>query len=104
MATSGPGTCWSAQARQDRRCTGIVDWENAHQVGLPDTDLVHWWLAGQPVELGAAVRHALRSPEWADAELAALPVALPNPQLAIEDTVLLTWLGHVGAGLARADS
>jgi O-antigen/teichoic acid export membrane protein len=82
--------------------TGIVDWENAHQVGLPDTDLVHWWLAEQPTELGAAVRHALDFPAWADAELAALPVALPNPQLAIEHTVLLTWLGHVGAGLARA--
>jgi aminoglycoside phosphotransferase (APT) family kinase protein len=82
--------------------TGIVDWENADQVGLPDTDLVHWWLAGQPVELGAAVRHALDVPAWAGAELAALPVALPNPQLATEDTVLLTWLGHVSAGLARA--
>ena len=82
--------------------TGIVDWENARRVGLPDTDLVHWWLAGQAVELGAAVRRALATPAWASAELAALPVTLPNPQLAIEDTVLLTWLAHVGAGLARA--
>jgi hypothetical protein len=82
--------------------TGIVDWENADRVGLPDTDLVHWWLAGQPVGLGTAVRHALDVPAWAGAELAALPVALPNSQLATEDIVLLTWLGHVGAGLARA--
>ena len=69
--------------------TGIVDWENARRVGLPDTDLVHWWLAGQPVELGAAVRSALVTPAWASAELADLPVTLPNPQLAVEDTVLL---------------
>jgi aminoglycoside phosphotransferase (APT) family kinase protein len=82
--------------------TGIVDWENADRVGLPDTDLVHWWLAGQPVGLGTAVRQALDVPAWAGAELAALPVALPNPQLATEDTVLLTWLAHVSAGLARA--
>jgi O-antigen/teichoic acid export membrane protein len=82
--------------------TGVVDWENARRVGLPDTDLVHWWLAGQPAELGAAVRQALASPEQAAAELAALPVPLPNPHLAVEDTVLLTWLGHVSAGLARA--
>ena len=82
--------------------TGIVDWENARRVGLPDTDLVHWWLAGQPVELGAAVCRALDTPVWVGAEFAALPVTLPNPQLAIEDAVLLTWLGHVGAGLIRA--
>ena len=81
--------------------TGIVDWENARRVGLPDTDIVHWWLTEQPVELGAAVRRALATPVWAAAELAALPVRLPNPQLAIADIVLLTWLGHVGAGLAR---
>jgi Phosphotransferase enzyme family len=82
--------------------TGIVDWQNARRVGLPDTDLVHWWLAGQPVELGAAVRRALDSPGWADAQLAALPVTRPNPQIPVEDAVLLTWLGHVGAHLARA--
>ncbi|HWJ54286.1 MAG TPA: phosphotransferase, partial [Propionibacteriaceae bacterium] len=82
--------------------TGIVDWENARRVGLPDTDLVHWWLAGQSIELGAAVRSALVTPAWASAQLADLPVTLPNPQLAVEDTVLLTWLGHVSAGLAWA--
>jgi hypothetical protein len=82
--------------------TGIVDWENARRVGLPDTDILHWWLAAQPVELGAAVRRATADPDWASAQLAALPVTLPNPHLAIADTVLLTWLGHVSAGLARA--
>jgi hypothetical protein len=82
--------------------TGIVDWENARRVGLPDTDVVHWWLTAQSVELGAAVCSALATPEWASGQLAALPVTLPNPQLAIVDTVLLTWLGHVSAGLARA--
>jgi hypothetical protein len=44
----------------------------------------------------------LATPDWAAAELAALPVRLPNAELPIEDTVLLTWLGHVAAGLARA--
>jgi hypothetical protein len=82
--------------------TGIVDWENGRRVGLPDTDLVHWWLTAQPVELGAAVRRALTTPDWTASELSALPVALPNNELAAENVVLLTWLGHVGAGLARA--
>ena len=44
----------------------------------------------------------MASPQQAGAELAALPVPLPNPHLALEATVLLTWLGHVSAGLARA--
>jgi O-antigen/teichoic acid export membrane protein len=82
--------------------SGIVDWENARRIGLPDTDLVHWWLAAQPAELGAAVRRALTHPAWATAELGGLPVPLPNPQLPVEATVLLTWLGHVSAGLGRA--
>ncbi len=82
--------------------TGIVDWENARRVGLPDTDLVLWWLGEQPVELGATVRSGLATSEWLNAELAALPVPLRNPQLPIVDTVLLTWLEHVSAGLARA--
>ncbi|HWJ54391.1 MAG TPA: phosphotransferase, partial [Propionibacteriaceae bacterium] len=82
--------------------SGIVDWENGRRVGLPDTDLAHWWLAGQSVELGAAVRQALAAPQQVATELAALPVPLANPQLPLEATMLLTWLGHVSAGLSRA--
>ena len=48
---------------------GMVDWENAHAGGLPDVDLLHWWLATQPVELGAAVRQALADPEARSAEV-----------------------------------
>lgn len=97
-----PGNVLVSTSEAVPEVTGIVDWENARRIGLPDTDIVHWWLAGQPEELGAAVRRALATPAWAAAELAALPVKLPNPQFAIGDIVLLTWLGHVGAGVARA--
>ena len=81
--------------------SGIVDWENAKRVGLPDADVVHWWLSEQPVELGSAVRHALTDPAWAERELSGLPVSLSNPQLAVGPLVLLTWLWHCSAGIAR---
>ena len=40
------------------KVTGIVDWENARRVGLPDCDLIHLWLTSQPSELGSTVRRA----------------------------------------------
>ena len=83
--------------------TGIVDWENAKRVGLPDADVVHWWLSEQPGELGSTVRHALIDTAWAERELSGLPVSLPNPQLAIGSLVLLTWLWHCSAGIARVN-
>lgn len=86
----------------DHAVTGIVDWEDAQETGLPDVDLVHWWLAAQPGELGAAVGRALARPAEARTALGQLPVARANPQLDLETVVLLAWLTHVAAGLARA--
>jgi hypothetical protein len=81
-----------------------VDWENAHADGLPDVDLVHWWLATRPVELGVAVRQALADPDAVRQGLAELSISLPNPQIALEHVVLLTWLGHVTAGMDRTSA
>ena len=86
------------------RVTGVVDWENAHAAGLPDVDLMHWWLATRPVELGAAVRQALADPGAVRRGLAELSISLPNPQIALEHVVLLTWLGHVTAGMDRTSA
>ncbi len=86
------------------RVTGLADWENAESDGLPDVDLVHWWLAAQPVELGAAVRHAVAHPGEVRRQLAELSITLPNPQLALEHIVLLTWLHHVTAGMGRTQA
>jgi O-antigen/teichoic acid export membrane protein len=87
-----------------RRLSGIIDWENARRIGLPDTDLVHWWLSAQPGELGAAVRQALLAPELTAARLVESGADLPNPQLDLSAVVVLTWLGHVAAGLTRASA
>ena len=82
----------------------MVDWENGTEDGLPDADLVHWWLAVQPVELGAAVRQALADPDGLRRRLAELSIVLPNPQLPVEHVVLLTWLWHVTAGMGRTEA
>jgi hypothetical protein len=98
------GDFWSGNVLVDehREVTGIVDWEDGRRVGLPDVDLVHWWLVAQPGELGAVVSRALDEPNAAESALAALPVTRPNPQLGAETVVLLAWLTHVAGGLARA--
>lgn len=93
-----PGNVLVTDDGEGPRVTGIVDWENARRIGLPDTDLLHWWLTTQPVELGAAVRNVLASPPSRND----LPAALPNPQLDVRTTIVLTWLWHVSAGLNRA--
>ena len=86
------------------RVTGIVDWENANPNGLPDADLVHWWLAAQPGQLGDAVCKALGDPDSIRTGLAALGAVMPNNDLKIEHVVLLAWMGHVSAGLSRAST
>lgn len=101
------GDFWSGNVLVDHSedgpiVRGIVDWENGRSGGLPDVDLVHWWLAVQPGELGTAVRRALDDPAAVEAALAAFPVPRPNPQLPVETVVLLAWLGHVAGGLSRA--
>ena len=98
------GDFWSGNVLVDERhtLTGIIDWEDGQPVGLPDIDLVHWWLTTQPGELGPTVRRALNEPAAVEASLAALPVVRPNPHLGVDTVVLLAWLTHVAGGLARA--
>ena len=84
------------------KVTGIVDWENARRVGLPDCDLIHLWLTSQPSELGITVRRAVISPDTVQTAVAGLGVSWTNPQLSTAHLVLLAWLWHVTAELERA--
>jgi O-antigen/teichoic acid export membrane protein len=84
------------------RISGIIDWENATPWGIPDTDLVHWWLTNQPGELGAIVVEALANPEAVRSGLSGLGATLTNADVKTEHIILLTWLWHVSAGLTRA--
>ncbi|WP_170133213.1 phosphotransferase [Arthrobacter livingstonensis] len=99
-----PGNVLLRGEPETPQVSGIVDWENARAIGLPDTDLVHWWLTAQPCELGDAVLAALENPESVRSGLARLGVTLPNCDLEIEHVVLQTWLWHVDAGLTRAST
>ena len=106
LASAVHGDFWPGNVLVDRRpdrpvITGIVDWENASSLGLPDSDLLHWWLAVQPVQMGAAVHRGLSRPDELRSRLAEDGIVLPNPALSIESVVLLTWLGHVTGGLDR---
>lgn len=106
------GDFWGGNVMLDPasvRVTGLVDWENGGDDGLPDADLMHWWLASQPTELGTAVLSALADPAETRRELAELTSQLPdrdlpNPDLPIESVVLLTWLWHVTAGMSRTEA
>jgi O-antigen/teichoic acid export membrane protein/aminoglycoside phosphotransferase len=82
--------------------TGIVDWENARPVGIPDCDLIHLWLTSQPGELGMTVRRALLSPDDLHSAITGLGMSWANPQLPTSHLVLLAWLWHVTAELQRA--
>lgn len=99
-----PGNVLIEDHQQEVRVSGIVDWENASRVGLPDSDLMHWWLTTQPGQLGSVVLRALENPAAVREGLASLGVKLPNSGLEIEHVVLQTWLGHVSAGLSRASN
>jgi O-antigen/teichoic acid export membrane protein len=84
------------------KVTGIVDWENARTVGLPECDLTHLWLTSQAGELGTAVRRAVLSPDTVRDGVGGLPASFSNPHLSAAHLVLLAWLWHVSAELERA--
>ena len=97
-----PGNTLITEGASAPRITGLVDWENARVLGLPDVDLLHWWLSTEPGELGAAVQSVLSEPRAAEDRLATWPLLLVNYEIEIEHLVLLTWLWHVSDGLRRA--
>ncbi|WP_313811088.1 phosphotransferase [Glutamicibacter sp.] len=98
-----PGNILFADS-DEPRVQGIVDWENAAGQGLPDADILHWWLAVQPKELGGAVVSVLHDASALQSDLAGWDVNLPNQGLGVKNLLVLTWLMHVAAGLNRAST
>lgn len=97
-----PGNVLVTDALPQPVVTGIVDWENYMDPGLPDVDLVHWYLSTRPLDLGAAVCSVLDDPGQLQRYFDSSGVTLPNPHLSPELVVVLTWLWHVANTRTRA--
>ncbi|HYF47091.1 MAG TPA: phosphotransferase, partial [Acidimicrobiales bacterium] len=90
----------------DGRVGGVVDWEGARADRLPELDLVTLIIATRasagPREIGEVVLALLRRP-WTEEEVAVLATG-PNGDLPREVLVLLAWLHHVAANLAKSEA
>lgn len=82
--------------------TGIVDWENVMDPGLPDADPVHWYLSTRPADLGAAVCALLDDPGQLVRDFDEAGICLANPHVDPELVVVFTWLWHVANTRTRS--
>lgn len=100
LLTEDPGDPGTA-ARQPR-VTGIVDWENASDQGLPDVDLAHLWLGTRGEEVGPSVRTALATdPEQFDRWLDRVGVRRAYRAVPARVAISIAWLEHVAGCVDR---
>lgn len=97
-----PGNVLVSDALPQPVVTGIVDWENVMDPGLPEFDLMHWYLSTRPGDLGAAVCGVLDDPGQFERYFDPVGIALPNPDIDPEWLVMFTWLWHVANTRTRA--
>ena len=97
-----PGNVLVDEVRAEPEPTGIVDWENCMDPGLPEADLAHWYLSTRPVDLGAAVCAVLDDPEQLLRYYDSVGIDPPNPHLGPELVAVLTWFWHVANTRTRA--
>ena len=91
-----------------RAVLGIVDWEQGCERGLAELDLLHLVMTARMQierrELGAVVVQILRDPRWRTEELPVVSVVAqddPSTSVRTRTLVLLAWLHHVAANLAK---
>lgn len=82
--------------------TGIVDWENVLDPGLPDADMVHWYLSTRPGDLGSAVSSVLDDPGPLVRHFDSVGICRPNPHIDPELVVMFAWLWHVANTRTRS--
>ncbi len=89
--------------------TGLVDWDLAVPDGLPLLDLLLLLLSTRSLvqrrELGDVMRALLNGGGWTPHEQAlvdTVQLALPGEAVEMRAMVLLCWLWHVAAGLAKS--
>ncbi len=91
----------------DGRVSGIVDWGGARRGDLLAADLAFWLLTvpapGRRRALGGQVAARLRRPEWwAPGERELLAPLVDGDDAAARAMLLLAWLRHVAANLAKS--
>lgn len=97
-----PGNVLVSDAHPEPVVTGIVDWENVMDPGLPEADLMHWFLSTRPGDLGAAVCGVLDGPGQFERYFDPVATNLPNPHIDPEWLVMFAWLWHVANTRTRA--
>lgn len=97
-----PGNVLVSDAHLRPVISGIVDWEDVMDPGLPDADPVHWYLSTRPVGLGSAVCRALDDPGSLVRHFDSAGICLPNPHLGTESVVMVAWLWQVANTLTRS--
>lgn len=100
------GDSWRGNVLVDSRfdppvVTGVVDWENSEEVGLPEIDIAHLWLSEYPTGIAAGTLSAMVAGQISDL-LGPTGRDLQNPRLPAAVVVTLAWLAHVSAGLERS--
>lgn len=90
--------------------TGVVDWELAAANDLQQLDVILLLLAVRlevkSVELGRVVNELLAANQWSAHEAALLSAAareMPGEELSLHTLVLLCWLRHVSATIAKSE-
>ena len=101
------GDCWLGNALVSvgatARLTGIIDWENGSEHGLPDVDLAHLWLSSRGQEMGESVRLALAEhPERFDDWLDDIGLVRANRALPAWAVLALAWVEHVSGFVERS--
>ena len=95
------GNVLVATASTEARVTGIIDWEDSVEAGLPEVDLAHLWLSLQSDGLAAATLRSLDAATLLDVTGDWI-AGTPNQNLQGGAVVLMAWLAHVASGLDRS--
>lgn len=102
------GDCWLGNALVDDALhppivTGLIDWEDSVEVGIPDVDLAHLWLAEYPSGFAAGTLQSFLAHDFGDFVGVCGRTPL-NRDLPAALVVTLAWLSHVANGLQRAST
>ncbi len=102
------GDCWLGNVMVDRTLnppivTGVVDWEDSLETGLPEVDMAHLWLSEHPKGIAAGTLSAFIAGRFEDYVEACGKTPL-NRDLPASLVVTLAWLAHVANGLERSST